>query len=84
MFLTIFFVQRVTLKAKQNEENAKEQIEVIEKENQELVDDRRAQMDALTDMMKEEVSVKINIITEKLLPEDITAQQINKIIKIIE
>ena len=70
--------------ANKNEEDAKEQIDTIEKENQELVASRRAQMDKVTEMMKEEVSVDLYTLSEDILPEEVTAQQITKIIKIIE
>lgn len=70
--------------AEANEEGAKEKIQQIEKDNQELVDARRAQMDALTEKMKEEINIELNVISEELLPEEITAKQINQIIKITE
>ena len=70
--------------ATKDEEDAKEQINTIEKENQELVASRRSQMDKVTEMMKEEVSVDLYTLSENILPEDVTAQQITKIIKIIE
>lgn len=70
--------------ANKNDEDAKEQIDKIEKDNQELVDERRSQMEGVTKMMEEEVKVKLHIIKEDVLPEDITAQQINKLIKIIK
>ena len=75
---------RVNAIAEANKEGAKEEIEQIEKDNQELVDSRRTQMDALTESMKEEITIDLNIISEDLLPEDITAKQINQIIKITE
>ena len=70
--------------AEKNEEGAKEAIKQIEIDNQELVDARREQMDKLTESMKEEITIDLNIISEGLLPEDITAKQINMIIKITE
>ena len=66
------------------EENAKEVIEALEKENKDLVDSRRVQMDKVSELMKEEIKVKLNILEEAMLPEDITAKQINNLIKIIE
>tara|TARA_R110000737_G_C14291594_1_gene434229 strand:- start:152 stop:592 length:441 start_codon:yes stop_codon:yes gene_type:complete len=75
---------RVNAIAEANKEGAKEEIEQIEKDNQELVDSRRTQMDALTESMKEEITIDLNIISEALLPEEITAKQINMIIKITE
>jgi len=70
--------------ANKGEENAKEQIDKLEEENKELVASRRAQMDEVSEIMKEEMKIKLNILTEDSLPEDITAKQINNIIKIIE
>ena len=81
-FLAI--AQEVNEIANKNEENAKEQIDKLEEENKELVEARRAQMAKVEEMMKEEIEIELNIISEDLLPEDISAQQINKIIKIIE
>ena len=76
--------EEVNAIAEANEEGAKEKIQQIEKDNQELVDARRAQMDALTEKMKEEIEIELNVISEELLPEEITAKQINQIIKITE
>jgi hypothetical protein len=41
-------------------------------------------MAKVEEMMKEKVKVKLDIISEEVLPEDISAAQINKIIKIIK
>tara|TARA_R110002020_G_scaffold6795_2_gene28854 strand:- start:936 stop:1385 length:450 start_codon:yes stop_codon:yes gene_type:complete len=70
--------------ANAGEENAKEEIDKLEEENKELVESRRIQMEEVTEMMKEKIKVKLNILTEDSLPEDITAKQINSLIKIIE
>ena len=35
-------------------------------------------------MMKEDTSVELHPLSEDVMPEDITAQQINKLIKIID
>ena len=76
--------EQVNVIANKNEEDAKEQIDSLEKENQELVDSRRVQMDGVTKMMEEEAEVELHVLSEEILPEDITAKQINNIIKIIE
>ena len=76
--------EKVNEIANKNEEDAKDQINKIEEDNKELVEARRNQMDGVQEMMKEKAFLDLYIISEKLLPEDITAQQINKIIKIIE
>ena len=41
-------------------------------------------MDMVTELMEEELTVKLHLLTEKALPADITGGQINSIIKIIE
>jgi dGTP triphosphohydrolase len=69
--------------ANKNEDDAKEKIDELEKQNQELVDARRAQMEEVTELLKEEVEIELETLSEDILPEDITAQQINGIIKII-
>ena len=76
--------EQVNAIAEANEEGAKEKIQQLEKDNQELVDARRDQMDKLAGTLKEEITIDLNIILESLLPEDITAKQINMIIKITE
>ena len=68
----------------ENEEEAKKQIDKLEEENSKLVESRKSQMEKIQVMMEEEASVELHIISEDILPEDITAQQLNKMIKIIE
>tara|TARA_R110002167_G_scaffold129958_3_gene313221 strand:- start:1266 stop:1712 length:447 start_codon:yes stop_codon:yes gene_type:complete len=68
----------------ENEEEAKKQIDKLEEENSKLVESRKSQMEKVQTMMGEEASVELHIISEDILPEDITAQQLNKMIKIIE
>jgi len=70
--------------ANKDSEDSKEQIENLEKENEVLVKTRRDQMDKITILMEEEISVKLNSLTEEALPEEISASQINNIIKIIK
>ena len=65
-------------------ENSKVEIDKLEKENEELVKLRRDQMDNVTELMKDEMSVELKTISEKVLPEEITAKQINNITKIIK
>ena len=70
--------------ANANSEDSKEKINKLEEENKKLVDERRTQMDKVTKMMEEEIEVKLNLFKEDILPEDITAKQINNLIKIIK
>jgi len=65
-------------------EEAKSKIDKLEEENKELVETRRVQMEKVKNMMDEELEVKLNVIDENILPEDVTAKQINGIIKLIK
>ena len=67
-----------------NPEGSQKEIDKLEKENIELVEARREQMDIVQERMKESMTVKLDTISEKLLPEDITARQISNIEKIIK
>lgn len=80
----IVIAEQVNAIANKNEEDAKEQIDKLEEDNKELVEDRRKQMAKVEKMMKEDTSVELHPLSEDVLPEDITAQQINKLIKIID
>ena len=81
-FMTL--AQQVNELANADAEGAKEEVEKLEQDNQELVTSRREQMDKVAEMMEEEMEVELNVISESVLPEDISASQINSIIKIIE
>ena len=65
-------------------ENSKEEIDKLEKENEALVKERREQMEKVTEIMKDEMTVKLVTVSEDLLPDEITAKQINNIEKIIK
>ena len=58
--------EKVNAIANENKEDAKEQIDKLEEENKELVDARRDQMAKVEEMMKEEIEVELNIISEDL------------------
>ena len=68
---------------KKNKEDSKEQIDALEKENEELVKSRREQMDSVNKMMEDSIEIELHTLIEECLPEDITAKQINSIEKII-
>ena len=61
-----------------------EKIDQLEEENKELVEQRQAQMETVKKMMDEETKVKLNPIDEEILPDTVTAKQINGIIKLIK
>ena len=68
----------------EDEEEVKKQIDKLEEENSKLVESRKSQMEKIQVMMEEEASMDLHILPETVLPDDITAKQINNILKIIE
>jgi hypothetical protein len=74
-------VQKIT---KEDPENGKEKLEELEKDNLELVEKRKAQMELVHARLAEDVELELNVFSEDVLPEEITANQINNIIKIID
>ena len=68
----------------ENSEDAKDRIDTLEKENEKLVQSRKDQMDKVMELMKDDISLDLVMISKKVLPEDITAKQINNIEKIIK
>ena len=70
--------------SQKNPETSQEEIDKLEKENEELVKLRREQMDNVAELMKDEMSIDLKVISEDLLPNDITAKQITNIEKIIK
>ena len=70
--------------ANENAEDSKERIDKLEEENKELVETRQTQLAEVTEMLKEELSVELHMISEEELPENITAQQLTGLQKILE
>ena len=60
------------------------EIEKLEKENKELIDERRDQLDAVAELMKAEIEIEVKPITYEMLPDTITAQQIASLSKFIK
>jgi len=65
-------------------DDKKAEVEKIEKDNAKLVEDRKKQIDEFNNMLEDEIEVSLFKISEKHLPEDITAQQIMSINIIIK
>ena len=76
--------QKVNMIASGKAPDSQEQIDKLEAENKELVEARKEQMAKVSEMLKEEIELELNILPEDTLPEDVTAKQINSIINIIE
>lgn len=67
-----------------NDESKIYEIEKLEKENKELIDERRAQLDAVAVLLEDEIEITVEPITYEMLPENITAHQISSLSKLIE
>tara|TARA_R100000329_G_scaffold142517_1_gene125996 strand:- start:1019 stop:1432 length:414 start_codon:yes stop_codon:yes gene_type:complete len=80
----IEIAQKINAIANKNEEGAEEQIKSIEEANAKIIQNRKDQIAKVTETLKEEMELKLNLISEDILPEDITADQITNIIKIIK
>lgn len=76
--------QQVNTIANANAEDSQEKIDKLESENKELVESRKTQMAKVSEMLKEELELELHALPESVLPEDVTAKQINNIINIIE
>tara|TARA_R110002012_G_scaffold138562_1_gene295361 strand:- start:851 stop:1264 length:414 start_codon:yes stop_codon:yes gene_type:complete len=70
--------------ANEDTEDSKDKILALEEDNKELVESRRLQIETVGKMMDEEATIELITISEKDLPNDITAKQISNIEKIIK
>lgn len=61
----------------------KEAMDQLEKDNQDLIEERKAQMASIEDMLNEGVEIKLHAIREDQLPDEITGEQVEKILEII-
>ena len=76
--------QQVNAIANSNAEDSQEKIDKLESENKELVESRKNQMAKVSEMLKKDMELELHVLPESVLPEDVTAKQINTIINIIE
>lgn len=60
-----------------------EAMDQLEKDNQDLIEERKAQMASIEDMLNEGVEIKLHAIREDQLPDEITGEQVEKILEII-
>ena len=56
----------------------------LEEENTDLIEERKVQLAAVEDMLEEPAELFLHVIKEAKLPEEITGEHIEKLIKIIE
>jgi len=76
--------EQVNVIANENAKDSKDRIQKLQDENEELVKVRKDQMDALTIVMSEEMEVEVHMISEDILPDNVTAKQINQLEKLMK
>jgi hypothetical protein len=76
--------QQINTLAQSGSEEDKAEIERLEIENDKLVAERQEQMEKVQEEMKATMEVELKVITEDLLPETISGEQITGIHKILE
>jgi hypothetical protein len=59
-------------------------IEALEKENQPLIDERKKQLEDVEGLLDNEIEVFLHSIQESQLPEDISGDQVEPLLKIIK
>tara|TARA_B100000963_G_C22627945_1_gene673352 strand:- start:1850 stop:2266 length:417 start_codon:yes stop_codon:yes gene_type:complete len=60
-----------------------EAMEQLEKEHKDLIDERKQQMTSVETMLENDIELKLHAIREDQLPDEITGEQVEKILEII-
>lgn len=77
--------QEISLQMQELADNEdQEAMKSLEEQNQDLIEERKAQLSAVEDMLDEKSEVFLHFIKEAQLPEEITGEHIERLIKIIE
>ena len=80
-----FEFQEISVKMQElSEKDDTDAMKSLEEQNQELIEERKAQLAAVEDMLNDKNEVYLHFIQESQLPEEITGEHIEKLIKIIE
>jgi hypothetical protein len=80
-----FEFQEVSVKMQAlSESNDQDAMVVLEKDNETLIAERKAQLLAVEDMLDENTEVYLHMIKESQLPEEITGEHIERLLKIIQ
>jgi len=58
-------------------------IEELEKQNNQLIDERKKQLEDVEDLLDNKIEVYLHPIREDQLPDDITGEQVEKLLQII-
>ena len=65
------------------EADDKDAMEQLENDNKDLIEERKEQMKRVEDMLEEETELSLHSIREDQLPDEITGEQVEKILEII-
>lgn len=80
-----FEFQEISVKMQElSEKDDTDAMKSLEEQNQDLIEERKAQLAAVEDMLNDKNEVYLHFIQESQLPEEITGEHIEKLIKIIE
>ena len=74
---------RVIESSEEDKDKVVKEIAKLEKKNQKLIDERKAQLQDVDSILDDESEIEIVSISEEILPEGITAKQLGGIIKLI-
>jgi len=61
----------------------KEAMDQLEEDNKDLIEERKDQMKKVEDMLDESVTLQLHAVREDQLPDEITGEQVEKILQII-
>ena len=76
--------QKIQAIAEENADDSKQQITKLEEKHPELIEERKKQMRVMKEKMEEKQTVKLYPLSEDILPENITPEQIMNLEKIIQ
>ena len=74
---------RVIESSEEDKDKVVKEIAKLEKKNQKLIDERKAQLQDVDSILDDESEIELVSISEEILPEGITAKQLGGIIKLI-
>lgn len=77
--------QKLSVKVQEKiEAEDSDAIKALEKEHAELIEERKQQLETVEKMLNMESEVKVNLISEDILPNDITADQTYGLLKLLK
>jgi len=80
-----FEFQEISVKMQELVESKDEEaIKSLEEQNESLIDERKAQLQAVEDMLDESTEVYLHKIKESQLPDTITAEHVERLLQIID